>query len=83
MLVLNAMVRKSSDLLEFNQNPQCNNVFIQVRNICFTDASHLVLLDILFVLKVKLLFCQFTAVHFDSQIYFCVVMQVELLESDF
>jgi len=42
------------------------------------------LLDILFVLKVKLrLFCQFTVVHFDSQIYFCVVMQVELSESDF
>jgi len=31
--------------------------------------------------EVKLrLFCQFTVVHFDSQIYFCVVMQVELLK---
>jgi len=45
---MNALLRKSSDLLEFS------NVFIQVRNICFTDSSHLVLLDILFVLKVEL-----------------------------
>jgi len=35
--------------------PQCSNVFIQVRNICFASTSHLVLLDILFILlKVKL-----------------------------
>jgi len=54
VLVLNALVRKSSGLLEFNQNPQCSNVSIQMRNICFTDTSHLVLLDILFVLNVKL-----------------------------
>jgi len=35
MLVLNALVRKSSDLLDFTL--QCSNVFIQVRNVCFTD----------------------------------------------
>jgi len=42
--------------------------------ICFTDTSHLILLDILFVLKVKLgTFCQFTVVHFDliSNVFFC------------
>jgi len=54
VLVLNALVRKSSDLPEFTPNPQCSNVFIQVRNIYFTDTSHLILLDIIFVLKVKL-----------------------------
>ena len=54
MLVLNGLVRKSSDLLEFNQTHKSHNVFIQVRNICFTDTSHLVLLEFLFVLKVKL-----------------------------
>jgi len=33
---------------------------------CFTSISHLVLLGILFVLKVKLgIFCQFTVVHLD------------------
>ena len=45
-----------------------------MRNICFTDTSHLVLLDILFVLKVKLgTFCQFTVVHFHliSNIFLC------------
>ena len=55
-------------------NSQCSNVFIQVRNICFLDTSHLVLLHILFVLKVKLgTFCQFTVVHFDliSNIILC------------
>jgi len=46
-----------------------------MRNIFFADTSHLILLDILFVLKVG---------HFDliSNI-FCVVMQVELLELNF
>jgi len=33
---------------------QCSNVFIEVRNICFTSTSYLVLLYILFVLKAKL-----------------------------
>jgi len=44
---------------------------------CITPS----LLDILFVLKVKVrLFCQFTVVRFDSQIYFCVVVQEKLVE---
>jgi len=54
VLVLNALVRKSSDLLEFNQTHNATNDIIQVWNICFTDISRLVLLDILFVLDVKL-----------------------------
>ena len=72
MFVLNTLARKSSDLLELN--PKCSSVFIQVRNVYFTDTSHLILFDILFVLKVNLvLFCQFTVVHFDliSSIFFC------------
>jgi len=51
---------------------------------CFTSTSHLVLLDILFVLKVNLgNFCQFTVVHFDliSNIFACrYASPVELLE---
>ena len=45
-----------------------------MRNICFTDTSCLVLLDILFVLKVKHgTFFQITIVHFDliSNIFLC------------
>jgi len=42
-------------------NPQRSNVFIQVRNIRFTDTWHLVLLDTLFVLKVKLV--TFLSIH--------------------
>ena len=38
VVVLNALVRKSSDLFEIHQTQQCSNVFIQVRNICFTDT---------------------------------------------
>ena len=65
--------------------PQCSNVFIQVRNICFIDTSHLVLLEILFVLKVKL--GTFSPIHscefwFNLK-YIFVVMQVELLEWNF
>ena len=44
-----------SHLVYLSSNPQCSSVFNQVRNICFTSTSwHLDLLDILFVLKVKL-----------------------------
>ena len=45
-----------------------------MRNICFTHTSHQILLDTLFVLKVKLAtFCQFIVVHFDliSNILLC------------
>jgi len=52
--------------LSLTKLPQCSNVFIQVRNICFADTSHVVLLRILFVLKEKLgTFCQFMVTHFD------------------
>jgi len=64
--------------------PQCSNVFIQVRNICFTSTSHLFLLDILLVLKVKLvLFYQFTIVHFDliSNIFLLSCKQNSLNET--
>jgi len=60
--------------LSLTKLPQCSNVAIQVRNICFADASHLLLLRILFVLKVKLgTFCQFMVTHFDliSNIFLC------------
>ena len=40
MLVLNALVCKSSDLLEFSQTHNAA-MFSTKRNICFTDTSHL------------------------------------------
>jgi len=40
--VLNAWVRKSFDLPEFNQTHNAY-VFIQVQNICFTGTYHLIL----------------------------------------
>jgi len=48
VFVLNALV------LWVWANLKCSNVFIQVRNSCFTSTTHLALLDIRFVLKVKL-----------------------------
>jgi len=55
--------RKSFDFLAFYQTHNAAMFFIKVRNICFADASHLVLLDILFVLKVKLGRPTFLPIH--------------------
>jgi len=78
VLVLNALVRKSSDLHEFNQthnaavfSPKFETFALQIQYITW---PHLALLHILFVLKTKLgTFCQFTVVHFDliSNIFLC------------
>jgi len=54
VLVLNVLVRESSDLLEFNQTYNAAMFSSKCETFAFTDTSHLVLLDILFVLKVKL-----------------------------
>jgi len=46
-------------------NPQWSNAFIQVRNVCFTDTSHLVVWTFFSCWRWNLvLFCQFTVVHF-------------------
>ena len=62
---------------------KCSNVFIQVRNICFTDTPELILLDILFMLKVKL--STFLPIHccaFRFTLKYIFLLLLQLLESN-
>ena len=75
MLVLNAMVRKSSHLLEFNQthnaamfSSKCETLALQIGYITPSFVGHF------FRVEVKLdTFCQFSIVHFHliSNIFLC------------